>query len=315
MGLAISKRFVEMHGGQIWVESEGIPGKGAQFHFTLPLSEAELPQIINTADSPLTVRTPTGRGRTLLLLDTNPDMAHLLEQGLDDYQIVPVNHLDKISNLVKTNRVKAIVTNLMNAENAWQNIQDIRKIPQVDSIPVIACPLVSPQNLGKGLGVVDYLVKPITRQAIESLLNRLGDQVQKILVVDDDPRMANLLSRFLQTSARQFELERVTNGIEGLQAMKTRPPDLVLMDLTMPKMDGHATLMQIKADPLLCNIPVAIITAHTGTPAEERQLGGKTFFVSSQAGFSNDEILAYLRGILTAMVVPLRRSGHTIKHS
>ncbi len=315
LGLAISKRFVEMHGGKIWVESEGIPGKGAQFHFTLPVSQTELPQVIEAKASSLAVRTPTGRGRTLLLLDKNPELVHLLEQGLEDYRIVPVDEVSQVPGLIEANGAKAIVTNLVCTEEAWQNIEDLRKIPQLDSIPVIACPLVSPQHLGQAFGAVDYLVKPVTREAIESLLDQLGEQIQRILVVDDDPRMANLLSRFLQTSARQFKVERAINGYEGLQAMKAHPPDLVLMDLTMPKMDGRVMLGQIKADSTLCNIPVAIVTAHTGTPAEERQLGGKSLFVSSKTGFSNDEVLAYLRGMLTVTVVPLRRRGHTIQHS
>ena len=86
--------------------------------------------------------------------------------------------------------------------------------------------------------------------------------------------------------------------------MRSQHPDLVLLDLVMPGMDGYDVLARIQDDAELRDIPVAVITAQTRTTEEERQLGGKTLLVSSGAGFTNEEAIDYLRGILDAARVP-----------
>jgi CheY-like chemotaxis protein len=164
------------------------------------------------------------------------------------------------------------------------------------------------------LGVKDYLVKPVTRETLLALLNRLDGDIRRILVIDDDPRMANLLTRLLQTNTQEYEIIRAYNGQEGLNTLQERAVDLVLMDLSMPEMDGYSLLAQMQQDPRLIHIPVAVITAHTGSPAEERRSGGKSLIVANQAGFTNEEVLNYLHHILEATAVPetLRRASQAL---
>jgi len=98
--------------------------------------------------------------------------------------------------------------------------------------------------------------------------------------------------------------------------MQEQLTDLVLMDLSMPQMDGYSLLAQMQQDPDLCCIPVVVITAHTGSPAEERQLGGKSLFIFNQASFTNDEVLNYLRHILNAVAAPsLQHANHAVQGS
>jgi CheY-like chemotaxis protein len=97
--------------------------------------------------------------------------------------------------------------------------------------------------------------------------------------------------------------------------MREQPPDLALMDLSMPEMDGYSLLAHMQQDPGLCHIPVAVITAHTGNAEEERRLGGKSLIITHQAGFTNDEVLTYLRHTLEAAFVPgpLRHASHPLQ--
>jgi CheY-like chemotaxis protein len=138
-----------------------------------------------------------------------------------------------------------------------------------------------------------------------ALLDRLGQGVRRILVVDDNPQMVRLLSRMLQMAEREYEILRAYDGQEGLREMRSRHPDLVLLDLVMPGMDGYDVLARVQEDADLRDIPVAVITAQTRTTEEERQLGGKTLLVSNGAGFTNEEAIDYLRGILDAAGVPV----------
>jgi CheY-like chemotaxis protein len=133
--------------------------------------------------------------------------------------------------------------------------------------------------------------------------------------VDDDPRMARILSRVIQATGRDCRVIRAYEGQEGLREMRRQHPDLVLLDLVMPGIDGYSVLTQMRKDAELCHIPVAVITAHTHTPEEERRLGGRMLSVYAGAGFTNEEALTYLRSILDAVTAPspLHHSGQIVQ--
>jgi signal transduction histidine kinase/CheY-like chemotaxis protein len=300
LGLAICKRFIDMHGGSIWVESEGVPGQGSRFHFTLPVAGAERVKMSTLQKSRMPLRSPTGRGHPLLLLDQDTTILKMLERGLEKYQIVPVDDISQIGRLARELRARAVVVNSVYREQSERQILELRQALGDFYVPIITCPMVGKQQLGQALGAMDYLIKPVAREALVAVLDRLDERTHRVLVVDDDPQMAHLISRMLETSEREYEVVRAYNGREGLHEMRSQRPDLVLLDLVMPEMDGHDMLAQMQKDADLHGIPVVVITAQEHTPKEERRLSGKTLLLHAEAGFTNEETLTYLRGILDA---------------
>jgi CheY-like chemotaxis protein len=197
-------------------------------------------------------------------------------------------------------RARAIVINSAREEQVEAQLLALRQQLDHFSLPAILCPLGRKRQLEQALGVMDYLVKPIARDELVHLLDRLDDGVRRVLIVDDEPQMVRLLSRMIETAEREYEVVHAHNGREGLQAIQSWRPDLVLLDLIMPEMDGYGMLTAMREDTELSDIPVVVITAQAPTPEEEREMSKQPLLVYTGTGFTYGEILVYLRGILDA---------------
>ena len=294
LGLTISKRLVEMHGGHIWVESEGIRGQGSRFHFTLPLARPGAAEIGYLRGTPLSLPRPSGRGRKLLLVDRDPDIVRLLEETLPEYQIVSLGDTQEAAGLVRELRPQAILCTRPDDQQMRELSEQLGPVPT----PIIHCPLVGYRQLGESLGVRDYLVKPLSRATLLAVLDLHAAAAQRILVVEDDRRMANLVSRMILSSGRGYTVRRAYNGERGLHAMREWQPQLVFLDLVMPDLDGYAVLAKMREEEALRTIPVVVVTAHARTHSEERLMSGRSLQVIHGAGFTNEEALKCLTGIL-----------------
>jgi CheY-like chemotaxis protein len=163
--------------------------------------------------------------------------------------------------------------------------------------------LVAERDLGEALGVDDYLVKPVLQDQLAATLSRFDGQLRRVLIVDNDEQMVRLLASLLEVVEPTYVISRAYGGVEGLQEMRRDPPDLVLLDLMMPEVDGYEVLDHMREDPGLRDIPVIAVTGQTRTPEEERRLGESAISLRVPIGLTNQEVLDYVAGLLDA--VPL----------
>ncbi len=299
LGLALSRRFVALHGGRMWVESE--LGHGSRFHLALPLT-APAPQSPVSASRPLPV--PPGvqahPGRTVLIAGADPMIANLLRRHLRGFEVVGVPE-EQADVAVEAERPQAIIRAGLPEAASGSVAQRGTVTPP---IPVIACPLPDPAYLSRQLGVDHYLVKPLARERLLELLAGYGNAARRILIVDDDAELAELTARTVRAAGPGREVEVACGGEEGWARMREWVPDLVLLDLVMPGLDGLALLQLMRADERLRGTHVAIVTARD-LPDEDTRLPGRgAIEVQTPYGLSIGEALNCLQAILDALPGP-----------
>ena len=296
VGLTISKRLVELHGGAMWVES--VVGQGSTFSFSLPLVDNVVTGGL-AGDWEMWDRVVKERPTedpVLGLLTDDPSIARTFRRYLDGYRIVPIQNIDEVRKVTEDSTVQGVVFATESASECWQRL--CRVGDSGTHLPIAAVTFSSARSRATDLGVRDYLSKPITRTQIEQTLKRLGKSVRTILVVDDNADMVHLLGQMIRRYDRRLRVLQATAGREALVIMAECQPDLILLDLLMPDIDGYGVLTAMRADERLRDIPVVAVSGGTAT-AEASTIG--IIGIARPDGFSTDETLRCLRGCFDAL--------------
>ncbi len=133
-------------------------------------------------------------------------------------------------------------------------------------------------------------LSPDTSEGVLTALDNLDERVKSIAIIEDDPGAARLLRRILQAKGN-YNLHEASDGEAGLALIKETLPDLVLLDLMMPKLDGFSLLDMLKEDEALKNIPVIVVTAKTLTPYDKNRLSGRIEALLKKGAFMEDDLL------------------------
>lgn len=153
----------------------------------------------------------------------------------------------------------ALVVNIQNTQAMTEKYGLLGELPY--NAPLVTCWLPGKEEAARKLGVVDYVIKPVTREYLIAAMSKLGDEVKTILIVDDQAEAIQLMARMLSAEGRSYKILRAMNGMEALDIMRTRKPDAVLLDLIMPDMDGYQVLQEKEKDPALSKIAVIVVSS------------------------------------------------------
>ncbi len=298
LGLALTNRLVALHGGKIWVESE--MGKGSTFFFTFPLrqqGEVTAPE----ASSPETA-IPFSNNRTILVAEDNEQAAQLLGIYLTEagYQVEYAT--DGEEAIVKASEIHPFAITLdilLPRKDGWQVLREMKMKPNLRSIPVIIVSATEERQLAFGLGAVDHLVKPIDKEALIASIRSLKlpsrDGSTRVLVVDDDPQTVRLLSTVLTSDG--YEVLKVYGGSEAIETAISQSPDLIILDMMMPQVDGFQVVRRLTDDPRTRDIPIIICTALDLTDEDRDRLNGQIQSVIPKTGNVKAELLTAIKRI------------------
>ncbi|WP_165492847.1 response regulator [Lichenihabitans psoromatis] len=272
LGLAISRAFSRLMGGDISVDS--IAGEGTTFSLRIPAIMPVRPEFDETADTAAEARPADAGTRDLILvIDDDPAQRDLMSRFLERQNFAVETASDGRQGLERAKALKprAILLDVMMPQmDGWSVLSALKRDPDLAGVPVVMITFVSDNGLAASLGADEHLAKPVDWSSLSHIMDRFHDHEGDVLVVDDDRGARERLRSVLEKNG--WTVQEAANGAEALERVAVARPRLILLDLTMPVMDGFVFLDALRKTPFGEDIPVVVLSARDISNAERKRL-------------------------------------------
>ena len=235
--------------------------------------------------------------KTVLAIDNDEDSIDIIRKSLGkNYRVVGL--FSGEGAVEKAKEIKPIAITLdimMPRKDGWQVLRELKSTPETQDIPVIILSIVDDKKLGFSLGAAEYMVKPLNKDVLLRRLKSLGapHKIHRVLIVDNEKETVNLVKHTLEEIGYQIETAYCSN--DAIDLIKTFKPDLIVLNLTMPKVSGFDVIEYIKTEDKAKNIPLILITGKELTKEEIDQLDGRIEGIFNKGVINREEVLQEIR--------------------
>ena len=298
LGLALTKRFALLHGGDVRAASR--LNKGSVFTLSLPV-RAGVPPATET----MAAAAKNGSGPIVLVVEDDPAAAELLTRQLSaaGYRTEVARTGNEALARARELQPAAITLDIILPEvDGWEIMTRLKSDATTSGIPIVVVSVVDNPELGLALGAIDYFVKPVDTGALIKRLNRFdfmrhsGKNEVRVLVVDDDAANRIWLTQALEPAG--FTVFEASGGREAIELAKEKRPDCVVLDLMMPEVTGFDVVEELRADERTRETPIMVVTAMTLTDADKRLLNGRVSQILTRGNVATTDIVGLLKRVI-----------------
>jgi PAS domain S-box-containing protein len=314
LGLAMVKQLAELHGGSAAVASA--EGEGACFAVWLPLRSvaptAATPQ--PTLEAKIAVPSQEAEApqeRIALVIESDEQAAELIRLLLEaeGFSVLHATSAEAALLLAPQHKLSLITLDiLLPGIDGWEFLQRIRESTTLARVPVMIISVLggNTSNMALTAGAAALLQKPVSRTELKASLTSLklqpiAERTHTVLVVDDDPKAVEVIATFLPPPA--YAVVRAYGGSEAIILAQRLRPDLILLDLMMPDINGFDVVAALQLDGATAHIPILVVTAKQITAQDRTTLSGnpgQVIHIVEKAGFNKARFIAEVRRTLSA---------------